>query len=149
MLITLFLEDSSKLLLEQSEEAQRQYQATLTQLSEVNATIHSLVSLVNATREALEERLAWLTAALGGTDVAVDRLYAIVWHALFLLLGMIICSFLRAELLTRIVVAASPPLNLVASVQQSDYALDFVGLGSAIGFIIFGKNQHFFTISSK
>lgn len=128
------------MLLQQSEEAQDQYKATLTQLSEVNATIHALVSLVNSTREALEERLAWLTAALGGTDVAVDRLYMIVWHGLFLLITMIASSFLRVDMFARIIVATSPPLNLLASLQQSPYALDFVGLSSTIGVLVLGKN---------
>lgn len=54
-------------MLEQSNLAAKQYEATLKQLAEVNSTVHSLVSLMSSTRIALEDRLKWLADALGGT----------------------------------------------------------------------------------
>lgn len=126
------------MLLKQSEAARLQYEATLRQLAEVNTTVHSLVALVGGTRKALEERLAWISAALGGTDVAIDRLYAIMWHVAFLLLAMITCAFLGARTITRFIVASLPPMNLVLTLQRSSHAMDVTELTIAIASLIFG-----------
>ncbi|KAB0804700.1 hypothetical protein PPYR_01670 [Photinus pyralis] len=127
------IEDSSELLLKQSELAQQQYQVTVEQLAEVNATVHSLVSLVGGTRRALEERLAWINSALGGTDSAIERLYAILWHASFLLIAMITCAFLGAQIITRLIVAISLPLNLALTLHKSEHALDPITLTTSVG----------------
>ncbi|KAF5277719.1 hypothetical protein FQR65_LT03699 [Abscondita terminalis] len=126
------IEDSSELLLKQSQMAHEQYKATLLQLAEVNATVHSLVSLVGGTRKALEERLTWINTALGGTDLTLERLYAIFWHTLFLLVAMITCAFLGARTITRLIVATSLPLNLALTLQRSEYALDPIYLSSTV-----------------
>ncbi|KAK5646978.1 hypothetical protein RI129_005442 [Pyrocoelia pectoralis] len=132
------IEDSSELLLKQSELAHQQYQITVEQLAEVNATVHSLVSLVGGTRKALEERLSWINTALGGTDLAIERLYAILWHSSFLLIAMITCAFLGAQIITRLIVAISLPLNLVLTLHKSDHALDLVTLTTSVGTCIIG-----------
>lgn len=48
------------MLLKQNDEFKNQYESTLRNLQEVNKTVHTLVSLVGGTRQALEERLAWV-----------------------------------------------------------------------------------------
>lgn len=102
-------------------------------LAEVNRTVHDLVSLVGGTRQALEERMAWLSAALGGTDIAVGRLYLILWHTAFMLVAMLTCAFLSARMTTRLAVATLPPLNLaVAFVSDGGQELGPVALGGAI-----------------
>ncbi|KAK4880353.1 hypothetical protein RN001_008499 [Aquatica leii] len=127
------IQDSSELLLKQSEMAHQQYKATLTQLVEVNATVHSLVSLVGGTRKALEERLIWINNALGGTDLALERLYAISWHTGFLLVAMISCAFLGAQTITRLMVTISLPLNLALTLQHSEHALNPLQLSTSVG----------------
>lgn len=54
-------------MLEQSALAAKQYEATLTQLAQVNSTVYALVDVVVTTRSALEEKLKWMSDALGGT----------------------------------------------------------------------------------
>lgn len=133
-----FLEDSTELLIRQSEAAQKQYEATLAQLAEVNTTVHSLVALVGGTKQALEEKLLWLSTALGGTDLAVERLYLIMWHAAFLLLAMISCSFLAASLGVRLIVAVIPPLNLGLALCGNEKALDPLQLIAVVTSLVAG-----------
>lgn len=54
-------------MLEQSQLASKQYESTLSQLSQMNATVYALVDVMTTTRSALEEKLNWITEALGGT----------------------------------------------------------------------------------
>lgn len=107
-------------------------------LAEVNKTVHNLVTLVGGTRQALEERLAWLSTALGGTDLAVERLYLIIWHSVFMLLAMLTCAFLSARLTTRLMVATLPPLNLTFALWGSENQLGPLALGITIISLVFG-----------
>lgn len=124
------------MLVKQSKLIHQQYEATLAQLVEVNSTVHYLVTLVGGTRKALEEQMQWLSAALGGTDLVVEKLYAILWHILFILLSMLACAFLSAKITTRVLVTAFPSLNLVLTLQQNVYALNFIELCTTIGVLI-------------
>nr|CAH7725985.1 unnamed protein product [Callosobruchus chinensis] len=127
------IDESSELLIKQNEEFKKQYNLTLSSLREVNETVHNLVSLVGGTREALEERLIWIKTALGGTDMAVEKLYIFLWHSAFMLLGMLTCAFLGVSVGTRIVVASLPPLNLILALYGENKHLDPVSLLSLIG----------------
>lgn len=133
------IEESSKILLEQSQTASQQYELTLKQLAEVNRTVHSLVGLIENTKSGLEERLMWITSALGGTDIAVERLSIVLWHTAFLLVSMVACAFLSARLSTRLIVATLPPLNLALSLAGNENAQDAVTLGLCIGIFIIRK----------
>lgn len=96
-----------------------------------------MVSLVGGTRQALEERLSWITAALGGTDLAVERLYLILWHSVFMLIAMLSCAFLAARPSTRFVVVTLPPLNLAVGMYGNEQHLDVVQLtGAILAFIL-------------
>lgn len=125
--------------MKQSEAAKQQYEATLAQLAEVNATVHSLVVLVGGTKKALEEKLAWLSSALGGTDLAVERLSLVIWHAAFLLFSMVACAFLAIPTSVRIIVATLPPLNLVLALNGNSQSLDPVGLVTLVGVLVIGR----------
>ncbi|GJQ69802.1 hypothetical protein Trydic_g22360 [Trypoxylus dichotomus] len=122
------IEDSSTLLIEQSERAQKQYTDTLKQLFEVNKTIHSLANLVHGTRQLLEDRLNWISSALGGTDVAVDRLYLLTWHIAFIILTMIAASFIDLRISARILVVSLPCCNLAIGLNHLNMALDLLHL---------------------
>lgn len=130
------IDESSQLLIRQSQLAQEQYQATINQLSEVNATVNSLVSLVGGTKQALENRLSWIVNHLGGTDEALDKVYIILWHILFLLTAMIACAFLAARTSTRLVVVIMVPTNLALSMYKSPHASDAVTLTTALTIFI-------------
>lgn len=120
----------------------------MAQLAEVNATIHNLVSIVQGTKKVLEERLEWLTSALGGTDLAVERLYLIMWHSAFLLLGMVGSAFLQAPLDVRLMVATIPPANLVLAMKQSETALDLLGLTYLLCGLILGEMHEVFSLQN-
>lgn len=137
--VHVFSEDSTELLIKQTEAAQKQYEATLSKLSEVNATIHNLVTLVGGMKYALEEKFTWLSTALGGTDLAVERLYLILWHSAFLLFAMISCAFLAASASVRFIVAVLPPLNLGLALCGGENALDPIGLSFLLPILIMGK----------
>lgn len=130
------LDEFSHLMVEQNQQFKKQYESTLKNLAEVNRTVHNLVSLVGGTRQALEERLSWLTTALGGTDLAIERLYIILWHFGFMLLAMLSCAFLTAKLSTRIAVVSLPPLNLALAFYGEQHYLDPISLLAAIGVFV-------------
>lgn len=138
------IEDSAELLLNQTETAKKQYQETLLQLAEVNRTVSGLIDLVNNTKKTLEEKLIWLSNSLGGTDLALERLYVIVWHLTFLLISMIACAFLEAPITVRLIVAGLPPINLVLALGDNENALGPFNLIFVILILSIGKFFYLF-----
>lgn len=156
LIMVLFVEDSSRHMLEQSALAAKQYEATLTQLAQVNSTVYALVDVVVSTRSALEEKLKWMSEALGGTgksillshcyyvfecliicvhiaDDAVERLYLCIAHILYLVLAMVSCAFLQVAVPSRVALVVLVPLNLIVAIQQgTENALTFVGLSAVM-----------------
>ncbi|XP_064212659.1 protein brambleberry isoform X2 [Tribolium castaneum] len=143
------IEESSRLLFEQNQNFKTQYEETLRNLAEVNRTVHNLVTLVGGTRQALEERLMWLTTALGGTDLAVERLYLIIWHAAFILISMLTCAFLSARLTTRLIVATLPPVNLGLALWGSPNQLGPLTLLATILSLVLGHVVMFWALALK
>ncbi|XP_044751710.1 protein brambleberry-like [Coccinella septempunctata] len=127
------IEESSQLLLTQSKEFRDQYDYTLKNLIEVNKTVHSLVSLVGGTKKALEERLQWVSTALGGTDLAIERLYLILWHLAFFLFGMIGSAFLDVDMGIRLIVILLPSFNLAIGIYGQNQHLEPLHLLAVIG----------------
>lgn len=129
------IEESSQLLLTQSKEFKDQYDYTLKNLMEVNKTVHNLVSLVGGTKKALEEQLHWVSTALGGTDLAIERLYLIMWHLAFFILGMIGSAFLDVQLGIRLIVILLPSFNLAIGLYGQHQHLDPLFLLAVMGFL--------------
>lgn len=127
------------MLLNQSEIAKKHYEETLLQLAEVNRTISDLIGLVTNTKKSLEEKLIWLSTSLGGTDMALERLYAIVWHLTLLLLSMIACAFLGAPVNVRIMVATLPPVNLALALCKNENSVGPLNLFLLITGLASGK----------
>lgn len=127
------------MLLNQSEIAKKHYEATLSQLAEVNKTVSGLIDLVTNTKQALEEKLTWLSTSLGGTDLALDRLYVIIWHLTLLLVSMIACAFLGASVNVRLIVAGLPPINLALALNKNENALEPTSLILLVLVLSFGK----------
>ncbi|XP_076270203.1 protein brambleberry-like isoform X2 [Rhynchophorus ferrugineus] len=121
----------SDILFRQNEDFQNQFKSTLLNLQEVNRTIYSLLTLVGNTKQALEGKLSWVMEALGGTDQAVDKLFIMLWHGCFILIGMVTSAFLSANRVTRVMVFFLPPLNLALALNGYCY-LDFITLLSVI-----------------
>lgn len=106
------IEESSKLLLQQTEAAQRHYRDTVAQLAAVNETMRAVVALISDSRQALEERLSWLASTVGGANLTLTRLQTISAHLGILFLGMVICAFLSVDVTTRLLLVIGVPLNL-------------------------------------
>jgi hypothetical protein len=63
---------------------------------------------------------------MGDTGNQLDHLYKFVLHAIYLIVGMIAASFIRAPTLTRAFLLLIVPLNLAAMYHHGDSAaLDF------------------------
>lgn len=106
---------------------------------EMNQTVYSLVSLVDGTKKALEERLQWVSTALGGTDLAIERLYLLLWHLAFLILGMIGSAFLDVQRGIRLIVIMLPSCNLAVGLHGEHQHLDPLCLLGAIGILAMRK----------
>ncbi|KAK9870481.1 hypothetical protein WA026_008039 [Henosepilachna vigintioctopunctata] len=130
------MEESSQLLIIQSREFKNHYEYTLRNLKEVNKTVHTLVSLVKGTRETLEDRLEWVSNALGGTDLVVERLYLILWQVTFLLFGMLACAFLGVGTSTKVIVILLPSLNLALGMYEKQQHLSPLDLLVCLIFFI-------------
>jgi hypothetical protein len=59
---------------------------------------------------------------MGDTGNQLDHLYSCVLHALYLMVGMIATSFVRAPTLTRAFLLLIVPLNLAATYHHGDSA---------------------------
>lgn len=127
------------MLLNQSEIAKKHYEETLVQLAEVNKTVSGLIDLVTNTKKTLEEKLIWLSNSLGGTDLALERLYVIVWHLTLLLVAMIASAFLGAPVNVRFIVAGLPPVNLALALSENENALGPIDLIVLIAVLALGK----------
>lgn len=117
---------------------------TLKQLSEVNKTVHSLATLVSGTRQILEDRLNWISSALGGTDVAVDRLYLLTWHIAFIIVSMIATSFLDLRISGRILAITLPCVNLAIGLNDLTTALNPANLAISVIVVLIGMRELLF-----
>lgn len=132
------------MLIEQNHFAQLQLNLTIESLKQMNSTVSSLVNIIGGTKQALEERLSWITEILGGTDIAVERLYIVMWHFGFLTGGMILCAFLNANMSTRIVVFSLVPVNMALYFNDNDQYLSPMGLIQAMSILLIGKSTSVF-----
>lgn len=105
----------------------------------MNKTVHSLVSVIGGTKQALEDRLNWITKTLGGTDIALERLYAVLWHFAFLIGAMIICAFLNANSSIRILVFVILPANLALQLNYNEHSFSPIGLLVLISLFVLCK----------
>lgn len=129
------------MLIEQNRQAQIQLNLTIESLKQMNSTVSSLVNVIGGTKQALEERLVWITEILGGTDISLERLYVVIWHFCFLIAAMILCAFLNATFYTRIMVFVLLPLNIALYFNDSEQYLNPIGLVLVILLFVFGKND--------
>lgn len=127
------------MMIEQNSQAQLQLNLTIESLRQMNNTVSSLVNVIDSTKRALEERLAWITEILGGTDVSLERLYVAIWHFCFLIGAMILCAFLNATIYTRMMVFVLLPLNMALNFNDSEQYLNPISLVLIITLFAFGK----------
>lgn len=75
-----------------------QYGRVMADLERMNTTVHHLLDLLQSTRAGVEDRLAWITSILGGTDNTLSRVYSITLHGAYFLVAMVAASFLQVSI---------------------------------------------------
>ncbi|CAG9859936.1 unnamed protein product [Phyllotreta striolata] len=143
------IEKSSSLLIKQSEDFNAQYKSTFRSLQEMNKTVSELIALIEGTWMSLEEKITWIITALGGTDLALDRIYLIFWHVSFVLMAMLICSFLAARPSTRLVVTLLPLINLILGLFSDFKHLELLHVLGMSGLIIITQSIILWGTSAK
>ncbi|KDR18720.1 protein brambleberry-like [Zootermopsis nevadensis] len=123
------IDHSTQEIIAQHASAAAQYNSTLHKLAQINITVNYLLNLLDKTRQEIDERLGWLTSLIGDTGNQLGHVYSCVLHALYLIVGMIAASFVRAPTLTRAFLLVIVPLNLAAVYHHGDSAsLDFLSM---------------------
>lgn len=105
------LSESTEYILSQNEIASTQFDRTVQRLSEISDTIAKLAALVHTLEDNVDEKLAWITNKIGGTDKLLENINLVLQHFGYLLLGMLILVFVNAPAIYRIIFIASVPLN--------------------------------------
>ncbi|XP_012257796.2 protein brambleberry-like isoform X2 [Athalia rosae] len=123
------IESSTNQIMEQNMEAAEQYEQTLRQLDQINQTVHFLLDLTNTLKAEVDQKLGWITNYIGDTGDQFERIYHTVLHVMYLLIAMVVASFLQAPFLTRLTILGILPLNLFSYLTEGAKAsLDFCSI---------------------
>ncbi|KAG7212647.1 hypothetical protein KM043_012930 [Ampulex compressa] len=144
------IEVSTSRIFEQHEQAIEQYEQTLQKLTQINDTIQFIWNLTNTMRSEIDQKLSWLNDYIGNTGEQLQRISHITLHIVYLLLAMIVASFLQAPFLTRATIMGLIPINLASYLKHGmDASLDFTSITAliclitAMHFVMVGV-QHIF-----
>ncbi|XP_074654833.1 protein brambleberry-like [Tubulanus polymorphus] len=121
------IDNSSKNVLMYHHEAAEQYQKTLKNLQQVNATINFIMNTVTDMKSGIDSRLSWLISLIGGTEDKVTLLTVCGLHLVYFLLAAISVSFLQTPWFTRFILLIAVPLNAVSAVKNG-VSLDFIAM---------------------
>lgn len=105
------LSETTEYILSQNEIASTQFDRTVQRLSEIGETIEKLAVLVHTLEGNVDQKLAWITNKIGGTDKLLENINLVLQHFGYLLLGMLILVFVNAPAFYRITFITSVPLN--------------------------------------
>ncbi|XP_063699487.1 protein brambleberry-like [Culicoides brevitarsis] len=108
-----------------------QYEYTMEQLKKMNATIYDLAYIVSGLQKDFEQKLTWISEKIGGTDYLVNRLNVILFHFVYLLMGMLCLVFVNADTFSRLAFIFMIPINFIAAMLDY-YSLDVVKLTATI-----------------
>ncbi|XP_043199569.1 protein brambleberry-like isoform X2 [Amphibalanus amphitrite] len=97
------------------------FDALLASLERMNGTIFSLLATLETTQRQVDHKLGWLVELLGSD---LHRATGVFLHVGFLLLGMLLLSFLQAPYAVRLALLLVVPANLV-SLLQAGPVLEF------------------------
>lgn len=79
-----------------------QYEDTLHNLELINASVSSMMTLLNTMNSALTRNLDWMTSRLGGAKEGLHILTTLAVHAAFLFLAVLCLVFVSAPGLARV-----------------------------------------------
>lgn len=129
------IEKTSAHISSHQESTLEQYEYTMDQLKKMNSTIYDLANLVTGLQKEFEHKLNWISHKIGGTDYLVNRLNIILFHFLYILMGMLCLVFVNADTFSRLVFIFLIPINFIAAMLDY-YSLDVVMLTATILTII-------------
>ncbi|KAK4301661.1 hypothetical protein Pmani_026218 [Petrolisthes manimaculis] len=115
-----------------------QYGRVMADLERMNTTVHHLLDLLHSTRAGVENRLAWITSLLGGTDNTLAKVYSITLHAAYFMVAMVAASFLQVPYSTRLALVVLVPLNAAAEVRH-ETCLPFSTITTILALCIFAN----------
>ncbi|XP_046397645.1 protein brambleberry-like isoform X2 [Ischnura elegans] len=116
------IDRSIQLVNEQSAEITVKYEAAIESLSQINATVHYLLHLIELTHNELEARMKWMSSLLGGTGDHMAVMCAFVLHFGYLILGMVSMAFVGAPPLSRLLLLFIVPVNLLLVINPDHAA---------------------------
>lgn len=120
------IDQSTAKLLAQHKAATLKYKETVENLIKINETVQYLLNIVNMTRHEIDERFSWIQHFLGGTEDQLGKVTTVVFHVIYLLLGMLFASFLNFSTIARAALAFIVPVNLFVTYYQGpQQAFDF------------------------
>lgn len=127
------IESSTDHILAQHEEALQQYEKTLEKLTEINSTINFIWNITNTMRVEVDQKLNWITNIIGDTGEQMHKMYRVALHIVYILIAMIVASFLQAPFLTRATIVGIVPLNLATYLKHGlEACLDFTSITALI-----------------
>lgn len=132
------LSETTEYILSQNEVASSQFDRTIQRLSEINEMIEKLAALVHTLEGNVDQKLAWITNKIGGTDKLLENINLVIQHLGYLLFGMLILVFVNAPAFYRIIFITSVPLNFFLTLFECKH-VDLVELSQMIG-AIFAAN---------
>ncbi|XP_064459525.1 protein brambleberry-like [Ornithodoros turicata] len=121
------IDNSTKKILGRHHVAAEHLKETLESLSQINASIAYLFTVVEKTRLEVDGKLSWVANLLQGTDNQLSTVCICVSHVLYLLSAMSLAAFLRVPMTSRVVMLLVVPMNAVAEIRQS-CCLNFASL---------------------
>ncbi|XP_032668557.1 protein brambleberry-like [Odontomachus brunneus] len=134
------IERSTNHILDRHEETIAQYEQTLHKLAQINDTIQYIWNLTDTMRREIDQKLGWITDYIGDTGEQVQKVYRTVLHVIYILVAMIVASFLQAPFLTRATIMGIVPVNLITYLKHGmETTLDFTSITVLI-FLITGMH---------
>lgn len=112
------LSATTEYILAQNDLASTQFDQTIRRLSEINGMIEELQSLMQTLESSVGEKLAWITAKIGGTDQALTNMNLLLQHFAYLLFGMLLLVFVNAAAFYRLFFIFAVPMNFICALMQ-------------------------------
>nr|CAD7404690.1 unnamed protein product [Timema poppensis] len=95
-------------------------------LAKINGTVNFLLNIVDRSRDEFNARLGWIASRVTGTADSLDQVYIFALHGAYLIVGMIISSFVNVPNFTRMFLLLIVILNVILSLQKGPYSpMDF------------------------
>ncbi|CAG2055433.1 unnamed protein product [Timema podura] len=95
-------------------------------LAKINGTVNFLLNIVDRSRDEFNARLGWIASRVTGTADSLDQVYIFALHGAYLIVGMIISSFVNVPNFTRMFLLLMVILNVILSLQKGPYSpMDF------------------------